>query len=76
MARGHGWSTEATQALISVWGEANVQEKLDGVSRNHTINEETAERMCEAGYDYTWKQCRTKVKNLTYKYHKVLVTVL
>lgn len=71
MARGAGWSNEATRALISLWGEANVQEKLDGVSRNRTIYEGIAEGMREAGYDYSWKQCRTKVKNLTQKYCKV-----
>ena len=47
-----------------------MQEKLDGISRNHTIYEGIAEGMCKADYDYTWKQCRTKVKNLTQKYHK------
>ena len=26
MVRGAGWSTEATRALILLWGEANVQE--------------------------------------------------
>ena len=71
MARGAGWSNEATHALVSLWGEANVQEKLDSVSRNRTIYEGIAEGMRKAGYDYTWKQCRTKVKNLTQKYRKV-----
>ena len=61
-ARGVGWSNETTHALVSLWGEANVQEKLDGVSRNRTIYEGIAEGMHKAGYDYTWKQYRTKVK--------------
>ena len=73
MVHGPGWSIEATRALILLWGEANVQVKLDGVSRNRTIYEGITEEMREAGYDYTWKQCRTKVKNLTQKYHKVLL---
>jgi len=34
-----GWSVKATCALIALWGEHNVQEKLDGVSRNKTIYE-------------------------------------
>ena len=76
MARGAGWSNEATRALISLWGEANVQEKLNGVSRNRTIYEGIAEGMREAGHDYSWKQCRTKVKNLTQKYRKVLFQCL
>lgn len=68
MARGAGWSNEATHALISLWGKANVQEKLDGVSRNRLIYEGIAEGMRKVGYDYSWKQCRT---NLTQKYCKV-----
>ena len=47
-----------------------MQEKLDGVSINCIIYEGTAEGVRKAGYDYTWKQCRTKVKNLM-KYCKV-----
>jgi len=71
MARGAGWSTEATRALISLWGEANVQERFDGVTRNRIIYEEIAEGMCKAGFDFDWKQCRTKVKNLSQKYRQV-----
>jgi len=29
-----GWTVNATQALIAIWGEQNIQENLDGVSRN------------------------------------------
>ena len=31
------WTTEVTGALVSIWGEANVQNELDGVARNRTI---------------------------------------
>ena len=56
MVRGAGWSNEAMFALVSLWGEANVQEKLDGVSRNRMIYEGIAEGMRKADYDYTWKR--------------------
>ena len=26
-----GWSAEATRALITIWGEENIQEQLDNV---------------------------------------------
>ena len=53
-----GWSTEST---IVIWGEQNIQEQLDGVSRNRTIYEKIATVMRVRGiFDY--KQCR-KVKN-------------
>ena len=31
-----GWTDNATRALLSVWGEQNVQEQLDGVSETGT----------------------------------------
>ena len=73
MARGAGWSTDVTLVLISLWGEVNVQERLDGVTRNRTVYEESAEGMHKAGYNYDWKQCRTKMKNLAQKYHQVYI---
>ena len=36
-----GWTAEMTRALVSVWGQANVQSELDGVVRNRTIFEKT-----------------------------------
>ena len=68
-----GWSAEATRALLSVWGEQNIQSQLDGVVRNKVIYEKVAESLHELGYDFTWKQCRTKVKNLTQSYRKVML---
>ena len=66
---GAGWSAEETKALISLWGQANVQSQLDGVTRNRSIYEKIARDL--EGYDRTWQQCRTKIKNLTQKYRKV-----
>ena len=66
-----GWSSEATKALISIWGEQNIQEQLDGVSRNKSIYEKIAAAMRAKGHRFDYKQCRTKLKNLTAKYRKV-----
>ena len=66
-----GWSASATCALIAVWGEVDVQQKLDSVKRNKIIYEEIAEKMREEGIEFTWEQCRTKAKNLTQRYRKV-----
>jgi len=66
MAQGAGWSDEAMRALISLWSEANVQEKLDSVAKNQTIYKEITEGMQKTG------QCRTKAKNLAQKYRKVI----
>ena len=71
-----GWSTEATRALVSVWSQENVQSELDGVSRNRTIFERISKELRDKGYEKTWQQCRTKIKNLTQKYRKVRKTLL
>ena len=59
-----GWSTDATKALVSVWSQQNVQNELDGVSRNRAIFERIARELRNKGYEKTWQQCRTKIKNL------------
>uniref|UniRef100_A0A1X7V6C0 Myb/SANT-like DNA-binding domain-containing protein n=1 Tax=Amphimedon queenslandica TaxID=400682 RepID=A0A1X7V6C0_AMPQE len=66
-----GWSAEATAALLAIWGEENVQEQLDGVARNRSIYERILSKLKEKSFNYNWKQCRTKVKNLTQQYRKV-----
>ena len=66
-----GWTTEETGALVSIWGQANVQNELDGIASNRTVFEKIAKEMAELGFERTWQQCRTKVKNLTQKFRKV-----
>ena len=70
-----GWSIEETRALVCVWGQENVQSELDGVQRNRTIYERISRELKDQGYDKTWQQCRTKIKNLTQKYRKVATYV-
>ena len=52
-----GWSSEAIKVLISVWGEQNIQEQLDGVSRNKSIYEKIAAAMRARGHQSDYKQC-------------------
>ena len=59
-----GWTAEMTRALVSVWGQANVQSELDGVVRNRTIFERISRELKEMGIHRTWQQCRTKIKTL------------
>lgn len=66
-----GWSSEATRALIGIWGQADVQSKLDSVKRNKDIFQQIAKELADLGYSWTWQQCRTKIKNLTQAYRKV-----
>ena len=54
-----GWDSEATRA---VW---DVQSKLDSVKRNRDIFLKVSRDLQDLGYNWTWEQCRTKIKNLT-----------
>ena len=71
IAMAAGWSNEETKTLVSIWGEANVQNQLDGVVRNKVVYEKIAVEMGKLGFERNWQQCRTKIKNLTHKYRKV-----
>lgn len=51
-----GWTTEATRALDSVWSQQNVQNELDGVSRNRAIFERISRELRNKGYDKTQQQ--------------------
>ena len=65
------WTNEATKALLSIWGRESIQNQLKEVKRNRCVFERITEGMVDLGYDFTWKQCRTKVKNLSQFYRKV-----
>ena len=69
-----GWTSDETKALIAIWGEEEIQNALDGVVKNKTTYQKVARSINELGYDKTWEQCRTKVKNLVQKYRKVSAT--
>ena len=66
-----GWTYDQTKALISIWGQEDVQQELDGVIRNRTIYEKVASELGKVGVEKTWQQCRSKVTNLTFRYRKV-----
>ena len=70
-----GWTTEGTGALVSVLGQANVESELDGVARNNTVFKKIAKEIAELGFERTWQQCQTKVKNLTQKFRNVNTSV-
>ena len=66
-----GWSNDETKALVAIWGDADVQNQLDGVARNKPVYQKIATQLADAGFHRSWEQCKTKIKNLTQKYRKV-----
>ncbi len=69
--KAQSWTVEATQALLSLWGRENVQKQI----KKGTF-ESIAGSLNSLGYEFTWKQCRTRVRNLTYYYRKVGLAVI
>ena len=69
--RGAAWSDQEVKALITIWGEENVQEELDGAVRNKTVFQNISKKMVEQGYSRDGEQCKTKIKNLKEQYRAV-----
>ena len=71
MNRGAPWEDREVRALIAVWGESNVQEQLDGVTRNKVVYEQISREHKKQGIEQEWKQCRDKIKNLKTQYKDI-----
>ena len=72
MSRGSSWSDSELSALISIWGEAGIQQQLDGAKWNRSIFERIAKELQEAGFrTRDWKQCKAKLKNIKQDYKKI-----
>ncbi|XP_078250776.1 bifunctional phosphoribosylaminoimidazole carboxylase/phosphoribosylaminoimidazole succinocarboxamide synthetase isoform X3 [Pogona vitticeps] len=65
---GKHWCDNEVRALINIWSDEEIQQMLEGATRNKEIFEEIARRLMKIGIDRDWKQCRTKYKNLKYEY--------
>ena len=61
-----------TSALINIWADENVQKLLDGAARNQVVYVKISINLSQIGFNTkSWKQCRTKIKNLIQAYRKV-----
>ncbi|KAG9331885.1 hypothetical protein JZ751_016623 [Albula glossodonta] len=63
---GRHWADEEVRALLQTWAERRAE--LQGAARNKSIFQEMALRLQRLGVERSWKQCRTKYKNLKYDY--------
>ena len=71
MSRGSAWSDCEVSSLITIWGDADIQEQLDGATRNKSIFQKISRKLQESGYQRDWQECRNKIKNLKGDYKKV-----
>ncbi|MFT7809459.1 uncharacterized protein LOC108922797 isoform X1, partial [Arapaima gigas] len=65
---GKHWTDEEVQALLYIWADPQVQQRLQGTVRNKSIFQEVAKQLQRFGVHRDWKQCRSKYKNLKYDY--------
>ncbi|XP_071371671.1 bifunctional phosphoribosylaminoimidazole carboxylase/phosphoribosylaminoimidazole succinocarboxamide synthetase isoform X1 [Centroberyx affinis] len=66
---GRHWTDEEVRALLCVWADRRIRERLKCTLRNKSIFQEMARQMQRSfGVVRNWKQCRTKYKNLKYEY--------
>ena len=71
MSRGSSWSDAEVTALISIWGDADIQEQLDGATRNRSIYEHISKKLRESGIERDWQQYKAKTKNLKQDHKKI-----
>ena len=71
----HGQRKRRELCWEMIWGAANIQSQLDGIVRNRTIYRKIAADHTALGYDRTWQQCKTKIKNMVQKYKKVIINL-
>ena len=66
MASGRGsfWEDTEVRALLSIWGESDIQEALDGAKRNKLVYQNIVVKLKALGYDRDIEQCKNKIKNL------------
>ncbi|XP_069006761.1 bifunctional phosphoribosylaminoimidazole carboxylase/phosphoribosylaminoimidazole succinocarboxamide synthetase isoform X1 [Embiotoca jacksoni] len=66
---GRHWTDDEVRALLCVWADRRIRERLKCTLRNKSIFQEMARQMQRNfGVVRNWKQCRTKYKNLKYDY--------
>ena len=66
------WTHEEILALICVWSDQSIQDKLDGATRTADIYRQISERLeRDSDYKRTPKQCKEKLKNLRQFYKEI-----
>eukprot|EP00064_Thunnus_orientalis_P020280 superscaffoldBa00005493_g20414 len=66
---GRHWTDDEVRALLCIWADRHIRERLKCTLRNKSIFQEMARQMQRNfGVIRNWKQCRTKYKNLKYDY--------
>jgi len=67
------WSVITTKVLIALWGQESTQNQLERIHRNQDAYQRVSMELEDYGYDKSWQQSQTKIKNLTQQYRKLLI---
>lgn len=66
----NAWSDNEVYALLEIWGDRTIMDKMDGTSLNSLIFKEIGSQMAEGGYTRTVAQVKNKMKSLKREYKK------
>ena len=64
--RGRIWEDDEIIALLTAWGEESIQQQLLGAVRNVVPYRTIANELQQKGFNRDFKQCREKIKALTF----------
>lgn len=64
------WTEDETHNLINIWSDADIQKCFKSTRRHKLIYQTIAKEHDENGYSRTWKQIRSKLRNLKSEYGK------
>ncbi len=67
------WSMSETKALLNIWADDNVQQKMDGVCRNEEVIQFMVEELAKLGIQRTTTQVREKLKKMRHLYKTVKI---
>ncbi|XP_051253651.1 uncharacterized protein LOC127362228 [Dicentrarchus labrax] len=65
------WSMSETKALLNIWADETVQQKMEGVCRNEEVIQFMVEELAKLGIQRTTTQVREKLKKMRHSYKTV-----
>ncbi|XP_015245822.1 PREDICTED: uncharacterized protein LOC107094608 isoform X1 [Cyprinodon variegatus] len=66
------WGDSETEALLEIWGSAEIQENLKGGNKNKSIYKQISQVMASQGYLRSPEQCQSRVKRLRANFRQFL----
>ncbi|XP_036004846.1 uncharacterized protein zgc:113263 isoform X1 [Fundulus heteroclitus] len=66
------WGDGETEALLEIWGSAEIQENLKGGNKNKSIYKQISQVMASQGYLRSPEQCQSRVKRLRANFRQFL----